>query len=128
MVTPLKPLEAMAMGRALVASDIGGHRELIEHGHTGLLVKPESAEELAAAIARLLDDSALRERLGRQGAAWVRTERTWDRVGERYCEVYTAALKKSALSDKEIASFFINPVPARVHDVLRQPFEPHTNV
>src|ERR1700709_710364 len=39
LVTPLKPLEAMASGRLLVASDVGGHRELIRHGETGLLFK-----------------------------------------------------------------------------------------
>ena len=39
MVTPLKPLEAMAQGRLLVASDVGGHRELIRHGETGVLFK-----------------------------------------------------------------------------------------
>ena len=105
MVTPLKPLEAMAMGRAVIASDIGGHRELIRQGSTGLLVAPESPSELAGAINRILDDAALRERLGQQAASWVRDERCWEKVADLYREVYGAALKQTRHSEEEIAAF-----------------------
>ena len=54
LVTPLKPLEAMAQGRLLVASDVGGHKELIHHGETGWLFKAGSAPALAAAVEQLL--------------------------------------------------------------------------
>ena len=54
LVTPLKPLEAMAQGRVLVASDVGGHKELIEDGKTGVLFRAGNAESLGDAIIRLL--------------------------------------------------------------------------
>src|SRR5437763_173693 len=54
LVTPLKPLEAMAQARLLVASDVGGHRELIRPGETGTLFKSGDAEGLAAAVLDLL--------------------------------------------------------------------------
>jgi len=54
LVTPLKPLEAMAMGRVVLASDVGGHRELVEDGATGFLFPPGDAGALATAIDRAL--------------------------------------------------------------------------
>ena len=64
LVTPLKPLEAMAMGRPIVASDVGGLAELIQHDVTGILVPAESRERFVDAAARLLGDAELRARLG----------------------------------------------------------------
>ncbi|WP_341647610.1 TIGR04063 family PEP-CTERM/XrtA system glycosyltransferase [Thauera humireducens] len=77
LVTPLKPLEAMAQGRMFVASDVGGHRELVRHGETGFLCQAGSAEALADAIADVL---AHRERwpaIRRQARDFVERERTW---------------------------------------------------
>lgn len=91
-VTPLKPLEAMAMGKALVASNVGGHRELICDGQTGLLFPAGNIEALASAIFRLLKDPALRRTLEQQGPDWVRRERSWEKTTEGYTEVYTQAL------------------------------------
>src|SRR4029079_3018845 len=54
LVTPLKPLEAMAQGRMLVASDVGGHRELIRHGENGFLFHAGDAGALAGAIEQVL--------------------------------------------------------------------------
>jgi PEP-CTERM/exosortase A-associated glycosyltransferase len=93
LVTPLKPLEAMAMGGAVIASDIGGHRELVQDGYNGLLVAPGSASKLAEVVDRILDDSSLRQRLGRQAASWVRRERSWETLGRIYDQVYSAALQ-----------------------------------
>jgi PEP-CTERM/exosortase A-associated glycosyltransferase len=94
LVTPLKPLEAMAMGKAIVASDIGGHRELIQHGHTGLLFPPGNVSALAEALARLLDNVDLRRRYERQANAWVRANRSWDRTTAVYSEIYARALAR----------------------------------
>jgi PEP-CTERM/exosortase A-associated glycosyltransferase len=93
LVTPLKPLEAMAMGKAIVASDIGGHRELLQNGYTGLLFKAGSASELAATLERLLNNSELRRELGSQGGVWVRQERPWDRTTSGYVEVYSRVVE-----------------------------------
>ena len=92
LVTPLKPLEAMAMGKALVASDIGGHRELIRHGQSGLLVPPGDAVALAEELERLLADQHLRQNLEQQGFIWVCREHSWDKTTAVYSKVYADAL------------------------------------
>jgi len=94
LVTPLKPLEAMAMKKALVASDVGGHRELIQNGRTGILFKPGDAASLADSLARLLEDPALRRSLEEAGRAWVAEERTWAKTTAPYEEVYARALNR----------------------------------
>jgi PEP-CTERM/exosortase A-associated glycosyltransferase len=94
LVTPLKPLEAMAMSKAIVASNIGGHRELIQDGYTGLLFTASSVSSLVTALERLLDNADLRQALGIQGAAWVRQERSWDKTTADYSSVYSEALRK----------------------------------
>ena len=68
LVTPLKPLEAMAMGKALVASDVGGHRELIQHNETGLLFSAGSETALTDAIERLLVEHNVAETNSRAGS------------------------------------------------------------
>jgi PEP-CTERM/exosortase A-associated glycosyltransferase len=88
LVTPLKPLEAMAQGRLLVASDVGGHRELIEHGRTGILFRAGDRDALAAAVVGLVRDRASWPRLRAAGRRFVESERTWKRSVTRYREVY----------------------------------------
>ena len=77
LVTPLKPLEAMAQGRLLVASDVGGHRELIRDGETGVLFKAGDAEALAAKVLALLADRARWPRMRVAARRFVETERNW---------------------------------------------------
>jgi PEP-CTERM/exosortase A-associated glycosyltransferase len=87
-VTPLKPLEAMAQGHLLVASNVGGHRELIRDGQTGVLFEPGKAEALAAAILRLLDSRARWPQMRSQGRRFVEDERNWRRSVARYVPVF----------------------------------------
>jgi glycosyltransferase involved in cell wall biosynthesis len=94
LVTPLKPLEAMAMGKALVASDVGGHRELIRNNETGLFFPAGNKIALAESIEFLLKDHALRRKIEKQGIEWVRETHTWDKTTSVYTEVYAKALKK----------------------------------
>jgi PEP-CTERM/exosortase A-associated glycosyltransferase len=96
LVTPLKPLEAMAMERPVLASDVGGHAELIRHGETGCLFPAESRERFVEECARLAGAAEVRRRLGEQGRRFVETERTWARLVERYRPVYQAALSGAA--------------------------------
>ena len=96
LVTPLKPLEAMAMGKPLVASDIGGHRELIQDRRTGLLFSPGSVPSLVSAVETLLDEEALRADLVREGRAWVEANRTWDVTTGVYRNVYARARSRAA--------------------------------
>jgi PEP-CTERM/exosortase A-associated glycosyltransferase len=93
LVTPLKPLEAMAMGKAVVASDVGGHRELIRHGETGILFKAGDEAALAGELLRLLADRPLRESLQTRGRTWVEQHHTWERTTRVYRTVY-ASVKK----------------------------------
>ncbi|MCC7703068.1 glycosyltransferase, exosortase A system-associated [Janthinobacterium sp. GW460P] len=88
LVTPLKPLEAMAQGRLVVASDVGGHRELVEHGKTGMLFRAGDAEALAHSILSLLLAPASWPALRRQARAFVETERSWGASVGRYVPVY----------------------------------------
>lgn len=91
MVTPLKPLEAMAAGTAVLASDIGGHTELIDDGRTGLLFRTDSRDSLAQQAMRLGGDRSLRGRLVEGGRRFVERERTWDRIVAGYLPVYEGA-------------------------------------
>jgi glycosyltransferase involved in cell wall biosynthesis len=88
LVTPLKPLEAMAQGRMLVASDVGGHRELVRDGETGFLFPAGAAGALAATIEAVLARRADWPRLRDQARRFVESERTWARSAARYADVY----------------------------------------
>ncbi len=87
-VTPLKPLEAMAQGRMLVASDVGGHRELIRDGETGILFPAGDANALASAIDKVIARKAEWPRLRDAARRYVESERNWTRSVARYADVY----------------------------------------
>ncbi len=91
LVTPLKPLEAMAQGRALVASDVGGHLELIRDGETGLLFEANNPGALAEAVIKLLRDDTFAQQLRTSGRQFVEDARNWPASIERYEEAYAAA-------------------------------------
>jgi PEP-CTERM/exosortase A-associated glycosyltransferase len=95
LVTPLKPLEAMAMSKPLVASDIGGHRELIRNEFTGLLFEPGNVDSLVATLQRLLDDEGIRKNLAARENEWVRQNHTWSKTTAIYSSIYARALAKS---------------------------------
>jgi len=88
LVTPLKPLEAMAQGRLLIASDVGGHRELICDGSTGFLFRPDDPDALAASVGRVLDQRARWSEVRAAGRRFVEEERTWRASVARYQPIY----------------------------------------
>lgn len=88
MVSPLKPFEAMAMGKAVVASDVAALAEIVQDGHNGLLHTKGEAESLTNALRRLLDNANLRSQLAAQGLEWVRKERDWSDLAKRVSQVY----------------------------------------
>ena len=88
LVTPLKPLEAMAQGRILAASSVGGHRELIVDGKTGVLFAPDDPASLAAKVGDLLDAHLLWPALRSAGRAYVENERNWPVSVSRYKNIY----------------------------------------
>ncbi|MFB3852636.1 MAG: glycosyltransferase family 4 protein [Vicinamibacterales bacterium] len=76
-------LQASAVGRPNVAGDTGGVADAVQHGKTGLLVDGRDVGAVSDAIAELLGDRNLADRMGEEGAAWVRRELTWDLVSSR---------------------------------------------
>jgi PEP-CTERM/exosortase A-associated glycosyltransferase len=90
MTTPLKPLEAMAMGKAVVGSDVGGIRELLDDGRVGLLFPAGDSTQLADRLCDLLTDTERRERLAIAGREYVLRERSWDALVERYRALYAS--------------------------------------
>lgn len=91
LVTPLKPLEAMAQGRLFIASDVGGHKELVRDGETGLLFRAGDVEALAR---RALEALALPDggaALRAAGRRYVEDERNWPRSVAIYREIYGQA-------------------------------------
>jgi glycosyltransferase involved in cell wall biosynthesis len=87
-VTPLKPLEAMAQGRVVLASNVGGHRELIKDGKTGILFAPDEPAALAAAVRTTLDRQREWPELRIAARRFVESERTWRASVARYRPVY----------------------------------------
>ncbi|MGB3471765.1 MAG: TIGR04063 family PEP-CTERM/XrtA system glycosyltransferase [Erythrobacter sp.] len=88
LVTPLKPLEAMAQRRIVAASDVGGHRELITHGQTGMLFAPDDPAACAAALSDLLNARQDWEAMRARGVAHVKERHDWSRNVSRYLSVY----------------------------------------
>lgn len=88
LVTPLKPLEAMAQRRLVAASDVGGHRELIEDGVTGTLFPPDDPVALADALAAMFEDRGNWETRRAQARAFVETDRNWSSNISRYAPIY----------------------------------------
>jgi PEP-CTERM/exosortase A-associated glycosyltransferase len=88
LVTPLKPLEAMAQGRVVVASNVGGHRELIEDGQTGVLFKPDDPDALADAVCGMLGNRDSWPRVSSAARRFVENERTWRSSVARYPGIY----------------------------------------
>ena len=93
LVTPLKPLEAMAQGRVFLASDVGGHRELVQDGVTGFLCPAGDAGALEAGIEDALARKASWPVLRQQARHYVETERTWTRSVAHYAGVYERAMQ-----------------------------------
>ncbi len=91
LVTPLKPLESMAMGKAIAASDVGGLRELLSDGETARLFAAGSVDSLADVVASLLGDPAERQRIGEAANRVARERYDWRRVVQRYEVVYETA-------------------------------------
>ncbi len=88
LVTPLKPLEAMAQGKLVAASAVGGHRELITDGETGVLFGPDDPAACATALARLFDARSEWDSIVAKGFEHVRAHHDWAQNVDRYLRVY----------------------------------------
>lgn len=101
LVTPLKPLEAMAQGRLLVASDVGGHRELIRDGETGVLFRAGNADALTTALLGLLANRSRWAKLREAGRRFVEADRNWAASVGRYVAPYEALAGAALLETAE---------------------------
>jgi PEP-CTERM/exosortase A-associated glycosyltransferase len=88
LVTPLKPLEAMAQSQLFVASDVGGHRELVKHNKTGILFKAGDQQALAQAIVELLNHRQRWAELKANGRQFVENIRNWRNSAANYLSPY----------------------------------------
>lgn len=102
LVTPLKPLEAMAQGKLVLASDVGGHKELIKDGTNGCLFKAGNRQSL---VEKVLELNAHREQWTQFRAAgrkYVEQERNWQRSVSGYRDVYGSLLAKTRNSPSTV--------------------------
>lgn len=95
LVTPLKPLEAMAQGKLVVASDVGGHKELMVEGVTGCLFKAGDKHALAHTVLSLLDVPESWDAMRKAGRSFVEQQRNWARSVSCYKNIYTRLIAKS---------------------------------
>jgi glycogen(starch) synthase len=92
-VTPLKPLEAMALGKAILGSNVGGIRELVDPGKTAVLFDADDVADFCAKATSLLNDSSLRDQLGRQAREKACKEKDWKTLAALYEPAYATALE-----------------------------------
>ena len=104
LVTPLKPLEAMAQGKLVAASDVGGHRELIADGVTGTLFAPDDPAACATALAGLLERRELWDRYRQAGRAHVESRHDWAVNARRYQVVYQMLSRMAARKGLGVAA------------------------
>lgn len=88
LVSPLKPLEAMALGKCVVASSVAALAEMVAPGRTGLVFEKGRIEALAASLSQALADPALRRRLGAAARTFVQAERDWPILARRLRPIY----------------------------------------
>jgi len=93
LVTPLKPVEAMASGLPVVVSSVRALAEIVQDGETGLLFPPLDAGALADQLGQLLDNPELRRKLGASAREWVARDRTWAHNAARYRDIYARLLR-----------------------------------
>lgn len=87
-------LEAMSAGLPVIATEVGGASEAIDHNVNGILVQPRDPQAIAAAISKLSADAALRQDMSRANIARVRRQFTWPSIARKYRDVYVTALKQ----------------------------------
>lgn len=92
-VTPLKPLEAMALGKVCIASDVGGLTELVRDNETGVVFHADDPGSLASSLLALKEDPARMQRLRKEAIDFVRSERDWSAIVPRYVDLYSRLVR-----------------------------------
>ncbi len=94
LTTPLKPLEAMAMEKVVIASDVGGLRDLLEDGNTGYLFEADNAEALAERLLQLIENESERLTMAKSAREFVVRKRNWGHIVKQYSSIYNKALQR----------------------------------
>ncbi|MEA1989899.1 MAG: glycosyltransferase [Pseudomonadota bacterium] len=102
MVSPLKPLEAMAMARAVVLSDVSPHKILAGNNERAQLFKKDSKEDLAKVLEELILAPVKRQKLGNTARNWVESERTWKKVTQDYSNYIQEMIERERKLRKQI--------------------------
>ena len=98
-------IEAYMHGKPVVASAVGGIRDAVLHGRTGLLVPEKNEKALAAAINWLLDNPAMASHFGRNGLAFARRQFGWDRITDELEDTYFDAIAARRPASTRVAAF-----------------------
>jgi glycosyltransferase involved in cell wall biosynthesis len=88
LVVPLKPFEAMVLGKVLIVSNVEALEEIIDDGHTGFIFEKENFEDLADKIELVLNNPKLRMEIGIKAENWVKENHIWASISERVSKVY----------------------------------------
>lgn len=94
LISPIKPFESMAMGKAVVSSSVAALTEIVDDGKTGLVFEKGSSEAFAAVLGKLLDSPELRAELGKAAREWVLAERDWSQITSIVEETYHELLDR----------------------------------
>lgn len=95
MVSPMKPLEAFAMEKAVVVSSVAALSEMVRHGETGMVFEKGNVSSLAEVLEELIRTPDLRTRLGRAGRQYVNEQRTWARTASIAADIIRETIKRS---------------------------------
>ncbi len=98
MVSPMKPLEAAAMKKAIVVSSVKALQEMITHEKNGLVFEKGNIFDLATQLERLISDAELRHRLGENARVWVETERTWSITANTMKDVLNQVIENVSIT------------------------------
>ena len=104
MVSPLKPFEAMSMEKCVISSDVAALEEIVNDDETGLLFTKDDAKSLAEVLKRAIEDSELRERLGKTSRQWVIENRDWNLLSKKLTSIYEKLTTKKDLKTPSFRS------------------------
>ncbi|HEY4712531.1 MAG TPA: glycosyltransferase family 4 protein [Dehalococcoidia bacterium] len=91
---PTSVMEAASIGLPIIATDVGGTREIITTDKTGILIKAGDVGQLAEELCRLLANAELREKLGENARIFVERKFNWDKITGEYIKLYTSLVEK----------------------------------
>ena len=114
----MTPLEAMACGRPVIGSDVGGIKYTVQQGKTGVLVPPRQPDALADAMAFLLRNRGLAEEMGRRGLERAKRDFTWPRVAAAIADVYERVLASRGAVAPSVAMPALQTIESRFNDNL----------